>query len=134
MSLNGVLQLKTLALRFSKQHTRASVGVRDAVLSGALAGWARAHPTVTVTTEAAANRSPCVSAAYADGTTKTVGMVGFDKSEVLRLLGRLRDTTTARRRTFRAPVVTTAPSVQGVWDAGITYKGFELRDVKTVAT
>lgn len=130
MSLNGALQLQQLALRFSKQHTVASRGVRETLLSGSIAAFARAHPSVLVKTEAAANRSPCVSATYADGSTKTVGMAGFSPEEVLKLLGRLRDTTTARRRNFRAPVVTASPSVQGVWDAGITYKGFELREAK----
>jgi hypothetical protein len=130
MSLNGVIQLQKLALRFSKQHTAASLGVREAVLSGALAAFAGANPSVLITTEAAANRSPSVAATYADGTSKTVGMVGFTPQQVAKLLGRLRDTTTARRRTFRAPVVTASPSVQGVWDAGITYKGFELREAK----
>lgn len=130
MSLNGVIQLQKLALRFSKQHTAASRGVRDAVLSGSIAAFAGANPSVLITTEAAANRSPSVAATYADGTSKTVGMVGFTPQQVAKLLGRLRDTTTARRRTFRAPVVTSSPSVQGVWDAGITYKGFELREAK----
>lgn len=130
MSLNGALQLQKLALRFSKQHTQASVGVRDALLSGSIAAFAAAHPTVLVTTEAAANRSPSVAATYADGSSKAVGMVGFSPAEVMKLLGRLRDSTTAKRRSFRAPVVTASPSVQGVWDAGVTYKGFALREAK----
>ena len=129
MSLAGVLQLSSLTIRFCKS-TPASQGVRDLLLRDGVAAFARAHPTVELAVAEAPARAPFIAAKYLDGSSKTVGMVGFSAEEVARVMARLRDTTTAKRRSFRAPVTTGAPSVQGVWDAGITYKGFELREAK----
>jgi len=128
MSVNGVLQLERLVLSYCRA-SGASAGVRDA-LRGDVARFALAHASVAVSAEVSASRAPRAIAHYRDGTRREIDLKNRDAASVGGVLRRLRDSATGARRSFRRPVATHVPSVQGVWDPSITYTGFTLREGK----
>ncbi len=128
MSVNGILQLEALTLRYCRA-SGASRGAREAVARH-LADFARATPGAAVAARAIPSQAPRVVAAYRDGTRKEIDLKNKSAGEVAAVLARLRDLATAARRSFRKPVATRVPTVQGMWDPSITYEGFELREAK----
>ncbi len=50
--------------------------------------------------------------------------------EVAAVATKLRDSATAILKHYNKPVVTSIPSIQGVWDPSVTYEGFQLREGK----
>jgi hypothetical protein len=130
MSVNGVLQLEKLVLSFCKA-SGASAGVRASLAAPAgVARFALENASVAVSAEVAPSRAPRAIAHYRDGTRREIDLKNRGAAAVGAVLRKLRDSATGARRSFRKPVATHVPSVQGVWDPSITYKGFELRDGK----
>ncbi len=43
-------------------------------------------------------------------------------------LQRMRDTASGRVRSLKRPVITSQPSVQGVWDPSMTFESFSMRE------
>lgn len=127
MSLNGVRQLERLTLRFCKA-SGASAGVRNVIRKEDLSRFAAENSAVRVATTVVASQAPRAVAVYLDGSKKEIDLKNQTADEIGLVMRRLRDAATAKRRSFRKPVQTTTPTVQGLWDASITYNGFELRE------
>ena len=126
MSLNGIRQLERLTLRFCKASGSSS-GVR-AVIRNDIGRFAVENSSVRVSTTVVASQAPRAVAVYRDGSRKEIDLKNQSPIEICTVMRRLRDLATAKRRSFRKPVQTMTPSVQGLWDASITYTGFELRE------
>jgi hypothetical protein len=126
MSLNGVLQLEKLSLRFCKA-SGASAGAR-AIVRDEIERFATETSSARIAAKVVPARAPRLIAEYRDGSSKEIDVKNRSPEEILTVMRRLRDLATAKRRSFRKPVQTHTPTVQGLWDASITYEGFELRE------
>lgn len=129
MSLRGVIQLERLILSFCKA-SGSSAGVRDALLVPGFTRFALENASVSVVTQNCPSRAPRAIALYRDGTRREIDLKNRDVSAVLTTMHRLRDSATGARRSFKKPVQSHVPSVQGVWDPSVTYKGFDLRETR----
>lgn len=61
-------------------------------------------------------------------------MKNLSSAEIAEVVQRLRDSSTGVVRKLQRPVATSKPSVQGIWDASITYSGFSMREGKVPST
>ena len=75
-----------------------------------------------------ANRRPLARAEYADGSAREIGLKNLSAREVAAALQRLRDSASGVGRSFKRPVATRTPSVQGAWDPSLSYEGFAMRE------
>jgi|EP00505_MAST-04D_sp_SCG-Rhode-Island_P004804 hypothetical protein len=118
MSLRGVTQLSKLTLRYCRIGG-SSAGMREHMRES-LIEWCTAHPTVAVTTELKTGRHPALIASYLNGTEKVVGVKNLSPIEIEKHMTLLRSsigrkTTGKNSDRLNSPVVSTKPSIQGVW-------------------
>ena len=62
-----------------------------------------------------------------------MGLKNQSPDAIATVLQRMRDTGSGRVRSLSPPVITTRPSVQGVWDPSIVYESFDLREARPAA-
>ena len=119
MSIRGVTQLTKLTVRYCR-HSGSSVGVREH-LQDKLIDWCNQHPMVNVSAEVKSGRHPVLVAKYLNGKERVVGVKNLSAAEVDKHMTLLRNSiglkTTGRglKNRLNRPVISSRPSIQGVW-------------------
>ena len=119
MSIRGVTQLTNLTVRYCR-HSGSSVGVREH-LQDKLISWCNEHPMVNVSAEVKSGRHPVLIAKYLNGNERVVGVKNLSSEEIDKHMTLLRNSiglkTTGRglKNRLNRPVISSRPSIQGVW-------------------
>jgi len=126
MCSKGVWQLQTLVLRYCPIGGSSS-GARD-FISKEFVEFAKRNPQVQCKAILGKGKHPVVEGRYVWGVNKVCDLRNKSPNQILDLVELLRNTSGHKVTQFKVPVVSKKPSIQGMWQPGVTQNvKFEIK-------
>lgn len=116
MATRGVFQLTRLSLHYCEQGG-SSRSIREYMLKGRLAEWARQHSHVEIAVQQRNGHHPYVQADYVTmAASHQISVKNVDSwRDVEKVLDLLSNRSGRKITKITQPVLTDTPSIQGVW-------------------
>jgi large subunit ribosomal protein L43 len=114
MATRGVFQLTKLKLIYC-EHGGSSKHVREFLSTGKILDWAAAHPSVQVEVLVRNGNHPFVEGEYVTGLPKQIGVKNIEIPQLTSYMKMLYNSSGRKIKRLAVPVVTSTPTIQGIW-------------------
>lgn len=130
MATRGIKQLTKLSLTYC-EHGGSSRYMREFISSGRIIDFANKNPTLEIDVKIRNGKHPFVKGYYLTGQDKQIGVKNEGLGRIEKVLTKLNNSSGRKITKLKKPVVTSTPSVQGVWSPmlAIQDKKFDIKIV-----
>ncbi|TYZ57615.1 hypothetical protein PybrP1_007397 [[Pythium] brassicae (nom. inval.)] len=125
MATHGVWQLKQVTIRYC-QHSGSSRFVREMLGDQRFLAFVQENPQVNFRTELKGARHPVLIGDYISNAQKVCDVKNQEVDFVMAQLERLRNTSGRKMTKMKRPVITTRPTIQGIWQPDLDFPDFKI--------